>query len=193
MIGFFTETMLLLKPVSRCVRWHPVEDRPVVKFLALAATLALAAAAPAASAGRAATLSGGWITADVGMSEWVPPGQVSLDLRTGRYRLRPARPRQAPAGTRPAVRRGTLAAAQLRAVRGAVAAAVSQGLVEPICQRGGRPPRLVISNAPTPAMVLTNGGRTLSAHRDRGCWTGAARRLHSTLETTFAPQARGRR
>jgi hypothetical protein len=170
------------------MRWHLRRNTPVTKFLTLSTLLALAACAPAAPAGSAATLSDGSITADVGLSEWVPPGEVSLDLRTGDYRLRPAPPRQAPANTAVAVRRGTLAAAQLGAVRGAVAAAVSQGMVEPACEAGGRPPRVVISNAPTPAMVLTSEGRTLTAHRDRGCWTDAAGALHAILETTFAPE-----
>lgn len=164
------------------------------KIAAIAALLALAAvgqgggAASASAAARRAS-----IVADVGLSEWGPPGKLSLDLRTGRYRLKTAPPRLRPlAGYLPRVRRGRLAPALLGQVRAAFAAAVSRGLVEPVCAAGGAPPKLIISNAETPHMVLTGAHGTLTASPERGCWTDAAYTLHHMLELRFQSEARPR-
>lgn len=130
----------------------------------------------------------GTIAANVDVSEWGPPGTVDLDLSTGRYELQPAAPR----GRRRVASRvlppvGTIGSAELAAVRHAYEAATAQGLVEPACQNGGPPPRVVVTNAVTPFLQLTRNGATLAAPRNRGCWTVAADRLHRALEATFAP------
>jgi hypothetical protein len=157
----------------------------------IVASFALAASGHGSLESAAAPVRSESITANVDMSEWGPPGQVSLDLRSGRYELTPAAPRR---GSRPSdtfrVRGATLAAAQLEQVRAAFAAARAQGLTEPVCEAGGAPPRIVISNAGTPFMVLTGERGTSTASKDLGCWTGSAQTLHNILETTFASNAR---
>jgi hypothetical protein len=75
-------------------------------------------------------------------------------------------------------------------MRAAFAAALAQGLVEPACEAGGAHPRIVVSNAGTPAMSLTGERGRFTASRDLGCWTGAAHRLHNLLEANFASDAR---
>jgi hypothetical protein len=155
------------------------EKMPVARWIALSAALLLGACAAAGAVG------GGSISADVGLSEWVPPGRVDLDVATGRYRLRPARPRIAPEGTVMPIRIGRLAAEELRPVRKAFGAALSRGLIEPVCAKGGRPAQIAVSNAPTPLMLLRSQRRTVAASPELGCWTDAAMTLHSILERTF--------
>jgi hypothetical protein len=130
----------------------------------------------------------------VGRSEWGPPGEVELDLRSGRYWLTLAPPsRGAAPSAGPRVRPGRLQAAQLETVRGAASAAASQGLVEPVCAAGGRPPRIVVGNTGRTVMVLRSERGTLATHADRGCWTDAAHNLHGLLSLYFGRKARGRR
>lgn len=164
------------------------------KIEAIVALLGMAVAGqggvPASASAPARPVS---IVADVGLSEWGPPGRLWLDLRDGRYRLRPAPPRVGALedyGGR--VRRGRLAPAFLQQLRAAFAMAVSRGLIEPVCAAGGAPPRVVISNAETPHMVLTGPHGTLTASRQRGCWTDAAYDLQHMLEMRFQSEARPR-
>ncbi len=158
---------------------------------AIIALFALAASGPAVgTASAAAPPAAGSIAADVGISEWGPPGKLRLNLGTGRYRLRTAPPR--PGSPVSGVRQvgGRLSRARLEQVRTAFAAALSEGLVEAACAAGGTPPRLVLMNAATPVMVLTGERATLTASGELGCWTQAAWTLHNLLETIFASQAR---
>lgn len=156
----------------------------------IVASFALAASGHGGPGSASAPARSETITANVDMSEWGPPGEVSLDLGSGRYELTAAPRRGSRASGAVRVRRATLAAAQLEQVRAAFAAARAQGLTEPVCEAGGAPPRIVISNAGTPYMVLTGERGTLTASKDRGCWTGTAQRLHDILEATFASNAR---
>jgi hypothetical protein len=134
----------------------------------------------------------GRIEATVANSEWTPPGEVSLDLRTGRYRLRHAPARNAPSAPVHTTR-GRLAAAELQPLRAAYAEARAEGLIEPICRNGGRPAEIVVSNGGLDYLVLTGGGRQLEAPRELGCWTQAARNLDALLEATFGWRARPQR
>lgn len=131
----------------------------------------------------------GTVVASVANSEWTPPGEVSLDLRTGRYRLRHAPSRLAPSAP---VRTtgGRLSKGELQPLRSAVAAARAQGLIEPVCRNGGPPPRVVISNGGPQHLVLIGGGRRLEAPGELGCWTEAAWNLDRLLEATFGWRAR---
>ncbi|HEX8525641.1 hypothetical protein [Allosphingosinicella sp.] len=145
-----------------------------------------------ATSGVPAPGSHALIVADVAMSEWIPPGQMTLDLRTGRYEIVPAPPRS---GARPAprgrTRRGALAPAPLAQARRAWHSALSEGLEHTRCRSGGPPPRIVVSNAGTPRMVLAGSDRTVSAPGQMGCWSASAERLHTLLETLFDSEARG--
>lgn len=133
------------------------------------------------------------IVADVAMSEWTPPGQVTLDLRTGRYEIEPAPSRTASGpGARGPTLHGTLVGDRLDQVRRAWDSALSEGLEHPRCRSGDQPPRIVVSNAGTPRMVLADAGRTLIAPRQLGCWSQSAERLHTLMETLFDSQAQGR-
>jgi hypothetical protein len=161
------------------------------RFLFTLGFIALAGAAQAPAAAKIDRF-GRTVTASVGSSEWGPPGQVSLDLATGRYRLTAAVPRQgAPAGRSGP---GRLDRVRLQRVRDAVRAARDGGLTERACSAGGPPPRLVISNAAGPIVLELDGpGRRMKAPRDRGCWTPGAMRLQRVMEDIFGPLARPRR
>ena len=158
------------------------------------ASVALAANASACASGGVATgARQGLVIADVARSEWTPPGEVTLDVRTGRYELKPAPPRSGSGGRGTGrIRRGTLAPDQLRGVRIAWDEAVSEGLEHPRCRTGGPPPRIIVSNAGTPRMVLADGGLTWSSPQNLGCWSEAGGRLHAVLETLFDAEARER-
>jgi hypothetical protein len=130
------------------------------------------------------------VFATVGHSEWCPPGTVRLDLGTGRYTVTAPRTwrtcRRPPYRSR--VSTAVLAGDALAAARAAFQEAVSQGLDNPACRNGGRPETLVIGNGGIPTLRVTNGGRTASPPSNMTCWSGAARRLHRLLETTFNPR-----
>lgn len=159
------------------------------RFLLMIACLALVPAQALARADHPATR--GTVIATVGTSEWAPPGQVRLDLATGRYRLTAAVPRRgAPAGRSGP---GRLDAARLERVRAVVRAALAGTLEERACSAGGPPPTLVISNAVGPIeLELDASGRRMKAPRDRGCWTPGAMRLQRVMDDIFGPLARPR-
>lgn len=159
-----------------------------IRALILFGSLALVAAAPAAA--RDVPYRG-TVTASVGISEWGPPGEVRLDLATGRYRLTAAVPRPGgPAGVSGA---GRLDPARLERVREVVRAALAGTLEERACSAGGPPPTLVISNAAGPVFLeLDASGRRMTTPRDRGCWTPGAMRLQRVMEDIFGPLARPR-
>src|SRR4051812_5542306 len=156
----------------------------------LAALLAASGPAPAAHApvpGRTA-----WIVATVEQSEWCPAGNVRLDLGTGRYQATAGAPRNIcrdPRLERP-VRVGVLEGRGLARVRAAYLRALAEGLEQQICLNGGQPDQIVISNAGTPVLLVTDGARTRSAPRDLSCWTEAAGALHAVLEDLFSPTRR---
>ena len=164
----------------------------MAKLVAIILAVALAACVRPAVRGEApAPFVDDSVTADVARSEWVPPGVVSVDLRSGRYLLTPAPARGAP--VRPPERSGRLTAAELAPIRSAFAAARVQGLVDPACANGGLPARIVVSNAGTPALVLTTAEGQTSAPSQLGCWSDAARRLLQILEARFQAEARSPR
>lgn len=159
-----------------------------IRALLIPALIALAAA-PAAA--RDVPYRG-TVTASVGISEWGPPGQVRLDLATGRYRIRAAVPRRgAPAGKSGS---GRLDSARLKLVRDVVREARSGTLAERACSRGGTPPTLVISNAAGPIVLALDGpnGRH-AAPGERSCWTPGEMRLSRVMDDIFGPIARPRR
>src|SRR4051812_4905872 len=97
--------------------------------LLLAALLSAGHAPPTSDAfapGRTA-----WVFATIGHSEWCPPGDVRLDLTTGRYTLTPRSARRACNQTgrdRPGVA-GRLGPAGLGAIRSAYRRGVGEGKV----------------------------------------------------------------
>lgn len=135
------------------------------------------------------------IEASVGHSEWCRNGTVRLNLATGRYLVRA--PRTWLSCRRPAWRRavstGILPAGDLRAVREAWRRAEAEGLDNPACRNGGRPPQIVIMNTYPWTLRLTNGRRTSAAPNDLSCWSEAARQFELTLEHLFSPRPAGRR
>jgi len=159
------------------------------RFLLMLGCIALVPA-QALACGEHAPLRG-TVTASVGISEWGPPGQVALNLATGRYRLTAAVPRQgAPAGVSGP---GRLDPARLQRVREVVRAALAGTLEERACSAGGPPPTLVISNAAGPIFLeLDASGRRMTTPSDRGCWTPGAMRLQRVMEDIFGPIARPR-
>lgn len=151
---------------------------------ALAALLAAAQPAPSASPtlGRTA-----WLVATVGHSEWCPPGNLRLDLRSGQYRFaaRASRRRCGDPRLERPVRSGTLAAARLAAVRSAYLRVLREGLTRPACRNGGRPDQIVIDNGGTPVLLVATGAATASAPDQLGCWSEAARALSGLLDRLF--------
>jgi hypothetical protein len=133
----------------------------------------------------------GTVTASVAHSEWTASGEVSLDLRSGRYRLRHQPSRITPRAPVPTTR-GRLAASELQPIRSAYAQARAQGLTERVCLEGGRPPQLFLSNGGPQSMSLSGGGARIDAHSERGCWTEAAGNLQRLLEASFGWRARNR-
>jgi len=161
-------------------------------LVALVALAGGAAGAPARDPDSSRSAS---VFATVGHSEWCPPGNVRLNLGTGRYTV--TAPRTWRTCTRPAFRRrvgtGVLAGDDLAAVRAAYGNAVAEGLEYPACRNGGRPDRIVISNGGTTILRLSSRGRTTSPPGNASCWSDAAWRLHRLLEDLFDPgAARGR-
>ncbi|HEY0011633.1 MAG TPA: hypothetical protein VGB79_02130 [Allosphingosinicella sp.] len=145
---------------------------PVLAVLALSG-------APTASSPRNAT-----VVASVANSEWTRSGEVSLDLRTGRYRLRHAPSRLTPYAAVPFTR-GRLRASELERIRAAYAAARAKGL-EDDCSNGN----IVISNGGADLLVLTEDGSTMRADLSVGCFTREAMALGRLLEDEFGPRAR---
>jgi hypothetical protein len=164
------------------------------KRMRLAAGLAFLAtlAAPPAFGQRrnAAPVS---IVASVGHSEWCwPPGTVRLNLATGRYIVTPSprwRTCRRPVWPR-RVRTGILAAGDLAVVRAAYGQARSEGLEDPACRNGGRPPRVVLSNGGDRTLRLIVRRVPIVPPRDEGCWSDAASRLHRVLDDLFRPPTR---
>lgn len=161
----------------------------------LVALVALAGGAADASARDAGPGRSASVFATVGHSEWCPPGNVRLNLGTGRYTVtapstwrtcrRPAFPSR--------VRTAVLAGDDLAAVRAAYRNAAVEGLEHPACRNGGRPDRIVLSNGGTVTLRLTGRGRTLSPPGNASCWSDAAWALHRLLEDLFDPGAVRRR
>ena len=117
------------------------------------------------------------ITATFDHNEWTPPGRVSLDLRTGRYEVRPVPSmREWRAGIRVPVRHGRLAAVQFERVRSAFETARAHGLIDPSCEGGREPSTMIVSNEGPIMMSLATGSGTLAtpdshvgARRRAGC------------------------
>ncbi|HEX8192064.1 MAG TPA: hypothetical protein VF552_04125 [Allosphingosinicella sp.] len=152
----------------------------IASLTPLLAALALSGA-PAPASPRNAT-----VVSSVANSEWTRSGEVSLDLRTGRYRLRHAPSRLTPDA--PArFTRGRIGASDLEPIRAAFAAARAQGLVVTgDCSNG----QFIISNGGADHLVLTEGGSTMRADLSSGCFTEAAVALSRMLEDMFGPRAR---
>ena len=130
------------------------------------------------------------IVASVGHSEWCRAGTVRLDLRSGRYTVQaPPTRRTCRTPTWPvAVRVGVLGDRDLTAVWTAWREAEASGLEDPACGRSAQGQRIVISNGGASILRVTRGRRTLAPPRDQGCWSEAARRLHSLLREDFDPR-----
>jgi hypothetical protein len=156
----------------------------------LAALLAASQPAPPQPApvlGRTA-----WLVATVDQSEFCPPGNLRLDLRSGQYQATAGAPRPICNDLRierPG-RSGTLDAAHLATVRAAFLRVVTEGLGNPACLNGGHPQEVVVSNGGTPVLVLTTGAETAAAPDDLSCWSTAATALHNLLEEQFGTPAR---
>jgi hypothetical protein len=150
---------------------------------------ALLAATQAPPSPTAAVLGGtAQVFSTVGHSEWCPAGNVTLDLRTGRYALTPTAPRRVceNVGLERPVRKGRLAGRRLTAVRAAYLRVLSEGLESPVCQAGRRPQDyIVVSNGGTPILVVTSGRGSLSAPDELTCWSEAASGLHDILDEAF--------
>jgi hypothetical protein len=153
--------------------------------LLLAALLSAGHAPPTSDAfapGRTA-----WVFATIGHSEWCPPGDVRLDLTTGRYTLTPRSARRACNQTgrdRPAVA-GRLGPAGLGAIRSAYRRVLEEGMLRPSCRNGMRPDRIVVMNGGTPILVMATGAAARSAPDDASCWSDAADSLERALDDAF--------
>jgi hypothetical protein len=132
------------------------------------------------------------IVASVGLSEWGPPGSVSLDLDDGSYWLTPAPYTPLWRGRSGAeVVEGRLDPARLSQVRAAYRSAQAAGLVDPECRDGADPTRIVLSNAVGPIVLLLAGPDGTSAPPERrACWSDGAERLERVIRDSFDPLAR---
>ena len=147
----------------------------------------LAAGQPAPPPGTVALGHTAWIFSTVGHSEWCPPGNVRLDLRTGHYAFTDRAPRQTcnEARLERSVSMGTLGAERLAAVRVAYLRVLAEGFTNPVCREGGRPDTIIVSNGGTPILVLATGADTVSAPDALTCWSEAASALHDLLDDSF--------
>lgn len=163
------------------------------KRMTFPACLALAAMLPGAAAFGQQTAVPVTVVASVGHSEWCsPPGSVRLNLATGRYAVTPSpswRTCRRPVWSS-RVRTGILSANDLAAVREAYRQARSDGLDDPACRDGRRPPRIVLSNGGERTLRLIMRRMLIVPPRDEGCWSDAASRLHRLLDEQFRPPRR---
>ena len=158
-----------------------------------AALAALSQPAPSAEAIRIGRTA--WIFSTIDQSEFCPAGNVRLDLRTGRYAVTAGAPRRI-CNTRNLerpVRTGRLGADRLAAVRAAYRRVVAEGLTNPVCEAGGHPDEIVISNGGTPIMVVASGAWTVIPPDDLTCWSDAANALHALLDDEFGSEGRRQR
>lgn len=127
------------------------------------------------------------IFSTVGHSEFCPAGNVTLDVRSGRFTLTPRAPRAIcddPQLERP-VKRGRLSGPALTAIQLAYGRVLREGFENQRCRGGAPTEDIVINNGGTPVLVLTTGRATGSAPDDLNCWNDAATALHNLLESTF--------
>jgi hypothetical protein len=152
----------------------------------------LAATQPSPPPNVAALGRTAWVFATVAHSEWCPAGNVRLELQTGRYDYTARAPQRIchDVGLERPVTTGSLGADRLAAVRAAAARVLIEGFVHPGCRHGGRRDVIVVSNAGTPVLVLTNGAGTAAAPDDLTCWSDAASALHASLEEALRPAHR---
>lgn len=131
-----------------------------------------------------------FIYSTVQHSEWCPAGNVQLDLSDGEFALTDRADReecQNPSLERLS-RKGTLDKNDLKTLREAFDLAQREGLEATICQEGGKPDYIMISNGGLPTLVVTTGAATEHAPDKLECWSKPAEALHDLLETIFAPQ-----
>lgn len=123
--------------------------------------------------------------ATVGMSEFCPHGNVSLDVTSGRYEFTPRAPRRIcnDANLERPVYRGVLPHREVETIRAAYARVLSEGLGETGCNPEGA---MVVSNGGTPILVITTGAYSASAPDDAVCRSDAANALLDILEEIFA-------
>jgi hypothetical protein len=62
-----------------------------------------------------------------------------------------------------------------------------EGLEAKICQEGGKPDHIIISNGGLPTLAVTTGSATEHAPDRLECWSKPATALHDLLETVFDP------
>ena len=121
----------------------------------------------------------------VGQSEWCQPGNVWLDLRTGKYAFTARAPRRVCNDNqmeRP-VRRGRLERTSLSTIRGAFQRVRAEGL--DACRDGSEPQQIMFSNGGIRILALTSGTVTTTAPGDLSCWSEAAHQLHRALDGAF--------
>jgi hypothetical protein len=132
------------------------------------------------------------IFSTVGHSEWCPAGNVTLDLKTGRYALTATAPRRIcqDVRTERPVEEGTLSGNRLAAVRAAYRRVWAEGVEDPACRESGPARGIVVSNGGTRVLVATSGWASLSAPDDLSCWSEAANDLHDALDEAFGSRRR---
>ena len=163
---------------------------PMLKRLLIAAMLMTGAPASAQTAEGPAVGRTAWLFSTVGHSEWCPAGNVTVDLRTGRYSLTKRAARRVcgqPMLERP-VTKGTLDGRRLTSVRAAYMRVLTDGLESEVCREGRRPDTIVISNGGTPTLLLVTGAFTATAPDNLACWSDAANTLHDVLDHIFAAE-----
>ncbi len=128
-----------------------------------------------------------WIFSTIGHSEFCPPGNVTVDIRTGRYTVTLTAARRVcgdPLLQRP-VRNGKLSPANLATLQAAYLRVLGQGLESKVCRDGGHPQEIIVDNGGTPLMALTTGQATGWPPEDIACWSEAATALHDLLDHIF--------
>jgi hypothetical protein len=128
-----------------------------------------------------------WVFATIGHSEWCPPGNVRVDLLSGRYALTGRAARRVcrrPGLERPVVT-ARLGGATLEALRAAYRRVLTEGLESRECRDGKHPDLVAISNSSTPILVVGTGADTGAAPDDLVCWSGAGNALLDALDETF--------
>lgn len=130
----------------------------------------------------------GVIVSTIGHSEWCPPGDMRLDLETGRYLVIRRAPRKTCNESNPEreVASGILALGQLQRVRAAALLVQTDGALNSDCRAGGKPlDHVVISNGGTPHLLLSTDRAFTWAPDDLSCWSEAVHDLYNALGDTF--------
>jgi hypothetical protein len=130
------------------------------------------------------------INTTIARSEWGSYEKLSLNVRTGEYKIIAYPNNYAPYNQHPPqIENGRLAKNNLRKIYPAYRAALRDGLTNADCDRNPRRYGLFISNARMPSLRISVGSKVYSSSRSYQCWTSAARVLNRQIDQSFVQKS----